>query len=45
MFTVSKWRPINGFLFRVISILDKIWKTTFPKDFFNEISLKIGEHK
>ena len=35
--TVSKWRPNNRFLFRVISILAKIWKTTFPKEFFNEI--------
>ena len=33
--TVSKWRPNNRFLFRVISILSKIWKTTFPKEFFN----------
>ena len=31
------------FLFRVISILAKIWKTTFPKEFFNEIWLKVGE--
>ena len=42
--TVSKWRPNNLFLFRVISILAKIWKTSFPKEFFNEIWLKIGEH-
>ena len=38
--TVSKWRPNNRFLFRVISILAKIWKNktknkknTFPKEF------------
>ena len=43
--TVSKWRPNNWFLFRVISILAKIWKTTFPKEFLNEIWLKVGEHK
>ena len=43
--TVSKWQPNNRFLFRVISILAKIWKTTFPKEFFNEIWLKVGEHK
>ena len=43
--TVSKWRPNNRFLFRVISILAKIWKTTFPKEFFNEIWLKVGEHE
>ena len=23
----------------------KIWKTTFPKEFFNEIWLKVGEYK
>ena len=22
-----------------------IWKTTFPKEFFNEIWLKVGEHE
>ena len=43
--TVSKWWPNNQFLFRVISILAKIWKTTFPKEFFNEIWLKVGEHE
>ena len=43
--TVSKWQPNNRFLFRVISILAKIWKTTFPKEFFNESWLKVGEHE
>ena len=43
--TVSKWRPNNRFLFRVISILAKIWKTTFPKEFSNEIWLKVEEHE
>ena len=43
--TVWKWRPNNQFLFRVISILAKIWKTSFPKEFFNEIWLKVGEHE
>ena len=43
--TVSKWWPNNRFLFCVISILAKIWKTTFPKDFFNEIWLKVGEYE
>ena len=43
--TISKWRPNNRFLFRVISILVKIWKTTFPKEFFNEIWLKVDEHE
>ena len=43
--TVSKWQPNNRFLFCIISILAKIWKTTFPKEFFNEIWLKIGEHE
>ena len=43
--TVSKWRPNNRFSFCVISILTKIWKTTFPKVFFNEMWLKVGEHE
>ena len=43
--TVSKWRPNNRFLFRFISILAKIWKTTFPKEFFNEIWLKVEKHE
>ena len=43
--TVFEWRPNNRFLFRVISILAKIWKTTFPKEFFNEIWLKVGEYE
>ena len=43
--TVLKWRPNNRFLFCVISILAKIWKTTFPGEFFNEIWLKVGEHE
>ena len=36
---------ITDFYFRVISILAKIWKTTFPKEFFNEIWLKVGEYE
>ena len=28
-----------------ISISAKIWKTTFPKEFFNEIWLKLGDHE
>ena len=43
--SVSKWRPNNRFLFRVISILAKFWKTTFPKEFFNEIWLQEGEYE
>ena len=43
--TVSKWRPNNRFSFCIISILAKIWKTTFPKEFFNEIWLKVGKHE
>ena len=43
--TVSKWRPNNRFLFRIISILAKIWKTTFPKEYLNEIWLEVGEHE
>ena len=34
------------FSFRVISmILAKTWKTTFPKEFFDEIWLKLGDHE
>ena len=32
--TVSKWRPNNRFLFRIISILAKFWKNPFPKRIF-----------
>ena len=42
---ISKWRTNEQFLLRSISILAKIWKTTFPKEFFNEIWLKVGEHE
>ena len=31
--------------FRGISILAKIWKSTFPKEFFNEIWFIIGEYE
>ena len=31
--------------FCVILISAKIWKTTFPKEFFNEIWLKLGDHE
>ena len=34
----------NRFLFRII-LIAKIWKTTFPKEFFNEIWLKLGSHE
>ena len=42
---MSKWLPNNRFSFRIISILAKIRKTTFPKKFFNEIWLKLGDHE
>ena len=45
IFTVSKWRPNYRFSFCVISILAKIWKTTFTKEFFNEIWLIIGDYE
>ena len=41
----SKMAAKYRFLFHTISILAKIWKTTFPKEFFNEIWLKVGEHE
>ena len=43
--TVSKWRSNDRFLFRIISILAKIWKSTFPKEFFNELLLIVGQRK
>ena len=39
------WRPNNWFSFCVISSVAKIWKTTFTKEFFNEIWLKLGDHE
>ena len=36
---------ITDFYFAVISILAKFWKTTFPKEFFNEIWLEEGEYE
>ena len=44
-FTVSKWRPNNRFSAHVISISAKISKNTFPKEFFNEIWLKLEDHE
>ena len=35
----------NEFSFRENSHVTRIWKTTFLKEFFNEIWLKIGEHE
>ena len=35
----------NEFSFRKSSHVTKIWKTTFPMEFFNEIWLKVGEHE
>ena len=43
--TVLKWRPNNRFLVHSISILGKIRKPTFPKEFANEIKLKVGEQE
>ena len=31
--------------FRIISISAKIWKTTFPKEFLNEIWVIIGDYE
>ena len=33
------------FSFPKNSHVTKIWKTAFPKEFFNKIWLKVGEHK
>ena len=35
----------NKFSFRENSHVTKIWKTTFPMEFFNEIWLKVGKHE
>ena len=43
--SVSKFRPKNEFSFRENSHVIKIWTTTFPKEFFNKIWLKVREHE
>ena len=43
--TVSKWRPNNRFLFLFTSILATFWKTTFQREFLNEIWLNEGEYE
>ena len=35
----------NESLFRANSHVTKIWKTTFSKEFFNKIWLKVREHE
>ena len=35
----------NEFWFCENSHVNKIWKTTFTKEFFNKIWFKVGEHK
>ena len=35
----------NKLSFRKNSHVTKIWQTTFPKEFFNEIWLKVEEHE
>ena len=37
--------PTGIFQFSDISISANIWKTTFPKEFFNEIWLKLRDHE
>ena len=39
--TVTKWRPKSQFQTRDIKFPTKIGKTTFPKDFFHKIWLKV----
>ena len=41
LFRFKMAAKITDFYFCVISILAKFWKTTFPKEFFNEIWLKV----
>ena len=45
LFCFKNGGQVTDFLFRVISSLAKFWKTTFPKEFFNEIWLKEGEYE
>ena len=40
---VSKWRPKNEFSFRENSHVTELRKTTFPKEFFNKIWLKVKD--
>ena len=42
---VLKWQPNDQFSFRVTSISAEIWKITFPKEFFDEIWLIVGDHE
>ena len=35
----------NKLSFRENSHVTKIWKTTFPMEFFNKIWLKVGKHE
>ena len=35
----------NKFRFAKNSHMTKIWKTTFPKEFFNKIWLKVGKYE
>ena len=34
----------NEFSFPKNNHVTKIWKTSFPEEFFNQIWLKVGEH-
>ena len=44
-YSITKWRPKNQFLSRDIKFPTKNGKTTFPKEFFFEIWLKIEDCK
>ena len=41
--SVSKWRPKYKFSFHKNNHMTKIWKTTFPKEFFNKMLLRVEE--
>ena len=43
MFYRFKMVTKKPILFRIISILAKTWKNSFPKEFFNEIWLRVEE--
>ena len=44
-YAITNWPPKNQFLNRDIKFLTKNGKTTFPKEFFLEIWLIIGDCK
>ena len=42
---LKKYFPLGSFVLHENSHMTKIWRTTFLKEFFNKMSLKVGEHE